>query len=73
MADLQRDLNELRCTFKADPGEKCEDCKAEITEGGDVFFWPDGGYSPDGTYRCYSCTISILTGAHNDGPESSNV
>lgn len=36
--DIHADLKDLRCTFRADPGERCEDCKAEILEGGEVFF-----------------------------------
>lgn len=64
--DIKAALSDLRCMFKADPGEKCEDCKSEILEGGEVFFWPDGGYSPDGVYRCYSCTVRLLTDREDD-------
>jgi DNA-directed RNA polymerase subunit RPC12/RpoP len=54
-------LEKYRCTFRADAGEKCEDCKSEILEGAAVFYFPDGSMSPDGTYRCYSCSVRLLT------------
>lgn len=63
MQQMDERLKEHLCTFRADPGEKCEDCKGGIIEGGPVFFFPDGGMSPDGTYRCERCATGCVDGS----------
>lgn len=52
------DLSKHLCEFKADPGQECEECRSDIPEGGEVYFFSDGGFEPrDGTYVCRSCAV----------------
>lgn len=64
MSTLDGKLAKHLCEFKAREAFNtnfCEECNHIIPEGGDVYFFSDGGYeSRDGTYTCRKCAEKIV-------------
>ena len=60
MQTLTQQLDEMRCSFKAERGEQCEKCREHIGEGSAMFWISDGGMeSRDGTYMCEKCVRQL--------------